>query len=76
MNCFLSSPGTQDRQSWAGMFAVPGSSLLGVDGGEKGRGFWKGERSLAGCTARAPRVHRPRCEFGAGPVTSSVTLGD
>lgn len=36
MNCYLLSP-RQDREPSVGMFPVTGSSLLGVEGGEKGR---------------------------------------
>lgn len=76
MNCFLCLSGRQDRQHLAGMFPVPGSFLLGVEGGEKGRGFWKGERTTAGCLlSQALPGHRSWCGFRAGPLTRWVTLG-
>lgn len=74
MNCYLLSP-RQDREPLAGMFPVTGSSLLGVEGGEKGRGFWKGERISPGCTPHSPQAHRPQCTSQAEPLMSWATSG-
>lgn len=75
MNCFLCLSGRQDRQHLAGMFPVPGSFLLGAEGGEKGRGFWKGEGTAAECLSQALPGYRSRCGFGAGPLTRWLMLG-
>lgn len=48
----------QDTQNLVGMLPVPGSSHLGVEGGEKGRGFWKDARSPAGYTDGAVNFGR------------------
>ena len=63
----ISKAGRQDRWSLAGMFSVPRSCLLEVEGGKRGRGFCKGKMSPA------PQVHRPQNESGGG---AAYSLGD
>lgn len=61
MNCFLSSPRQASRTdgAWLECSLSLGAPFWGVEGGEKGRGFCKGEKSPA------PQEHRPQYDLGA-----------